>query len=134
MIFYPEVFFEICFSLCWNLISNIKYSRPTFMGSKTARLQLAVLYAHKGLPLIFCMLLKRVTSHYSWAMWTNLNIIACVPQFMNKVSTTILNVSCTCLLQRDAIHKMINIYLYSASVNKNVTSIKLKLLFIFMTK
>ena len=31
----------------------MKYSRPTFMGYKTARLRLAVLTAHKGLPLIF---------------------------------------------------------------------------------
>ena len=41
-----------------GFISQVKYSRPTFMGFKTARLRLAVLNAHKGLPLIFYLLLK----------------------------------------------------------------------------
>ena len=51
-------------NLLFHFTSEIKYSRPTFMGYKTPRLQLAVLTAHKGLPLIFYLLLRYLQSFY----------------------------------------------------------------------
>ena len=59
IIFYLEVFSEICFSYCWTLISNIQYSHPICMRFKTARLRLAVLNPHTDLLLILYILLKR---------------------------------------------------------------------------